>query len=161
VIGNLGLLPQMRLLHFLQRYMDGAIERHEGQVPVVRRPGVPTFDARNILEIATINGAGALGIGGVTGQVAPGFEADIVLLDARNFGIADGDPAGHIVLNSSSGDIDTVMVAGKLRKRNGEMLGVDMSKMLAARVAARDRVYKAAGQVPGGLNKTYWVWGQE
>jgi hypothetical protein len=41
------------------------------------------------------------------------------------------------------------------------MLGVDMSKMLAARVAARDRVYKAAGQVPGGLNKTYWVWGQE
>jgi cytosine/adenosine deaminase-related metal-dependent hydrolase len=161
VIGNLGLLPQMRLLHFLQRYMDGAIERHEGQVPVVRRPGVPTFDARNILEIATINGAGALGIGGVTGQVAPGFEADIVLLDARNFGIAEGDPAGHIVLNSSSGDIDTVMVAGKLRKRDGEMLGVDMGKMLAARVAARDRVYKAAGQVPGGLNKTYWVWGQE
>src|SRR6185436_10872908 len=43
VIGNLGLLPQMRLLHFLQRYMDGAIERHEGQVPVARRPGVPTF----------------------------------------------------------------------------------------------------------------------
>ena len=160
VIGNLGLLPQMRLLHFLQRYMDGAIERHEGQVPVVRRPGVPTLNARNILEFATTNGAAALGIGDVVGQIAPGFEADIVLLDARDFGIAEGDPAGHIVLNSSSGDVDTVMVAGKFRKRGGKMVGVDMRKMLAARVAARDRVYKAAGEVPGGLRKTYWGWGE-
>ena len=160
VIGNLGLLPQMRLLHFLQRYMDGAIERHEGQVPVVRRPGVPTLNPRNILEFATTNGAAALGIGDVVGQIAPGFEADIVLLDARNFGIAEGDPAGHIVLNSSSGDVDTVMVAGKFRKRGGMMVGVDLSKMLAARVAARDRIYKAAGEVPGGLHKSYWEWGQ-
>ena len=160
VIGNLGLLPQMRLLHFLQRYMDGAIERHEGLVPVVRRPGVPTLHPRDILEIATVNGAGALGIGDVTGQIAPGFEADIVLMDTRNFGVAEGDPAGHIVLNSSSGDIDTVMVAGTFRKRGGKMLGVDMSKMLAARVAARDRIYKAAGEVPGGLHKTYWGWGE-
>jgi cytosine/adenosine deaminase-related metal-dependent hydrolase len=160
VIGNLGLLPQMRLLHFLQRYMDGAIERHEGQVPVVRRPGVPTLDARNILEFATTNGAAALGIGDVVGQVAPGFEADIVLLDARNFGIAEGDPAGHIVLNSSSGDVDSVMVAGKFRKRGGKMIGVDLSRMLAARVTARDRVYKVAGEVPGGLHKTYWGWGK-
>jgi cytosine/adenosine deaminase-related metal-dependent hydrolase len=159
VIGNLGLLPQMRLLHFLQRYMDGAIERHEGQVPVVRRPGVPTLDARNILEFATRNGAAALGIGDVVGPIAPGLEADNVLLDARDFGIAEGDPAGHIVLNSSSGDVDTVMVAGKFRKRGGKMVGVDMSKMLAARVAARDRVYKVAGEVPGGLHKTYWGWG--
>ena len=161
VIGNLGLLPQMRLLHFLQRYMDGAVERHEAQVPVVRRPGVPTLNPRDILEIATINGAAALGIGDVAGQIAPGFEADIVLLDARNFGIAEGDPAGHIVLNSSSGDVDTVMVAGKFRKRGGKMVGVEMNKMLAARVAARDRVYKAAGEVPGGLRKTYWAWGAE
>ncbi len=159
VIGNLGLLPQMRLLHFLQRYMDGAIERHEGLVPVVRRPGVPTLHPRDILDIATINGAGALGIGDVTGQIAPGFEADIVLMDTRNFGVAEGDPAGHIVLNSSSGDIDSVMVAGTFRKRGGKMLGVDMSKMLAARVAARDRIYRAAGEVPGGLHKTYWGWG--
>jgi 5-methylthioadenosine/S-adenosylhomocysteine deaminase len=160
VIGNLGLLPQMRLLHFLQRYMDGAIERHEAQVPVVRRPGVPTLNARDILEIATTNGAAALGIGDVAGQIAPGFEADIVLMDARNFGIAEGDPAGHIVLNSSSGDVDSVMVAGRFRKRGGKMIDVDMKKMLAARVAARDRVYATAGEVPGGLHKTYWAWGE-
>lgn len=158
VIGNLGLLPQMRLLHFLQRYMDGAIERHEGQVPVVRRPGVPTLDARNILEFATINGAAALGIDDVVGQIAPGYQADIVLMDAREFGVAEGDPAGHIVLNSSSGDVDSVMVAGQFRKRAGKMIGVDMAKMLSNRVAARDRVYKTAGEVPGDLHKTYWGW---
>ena len=64
------------------------------------------------------------------------------------------------MLNSSSSDVDSVMVAGTFRKRGGKMLGVDMSKMLAARVAARDRIYKAAGEVPGGLHKTYWGWGE-
>lgn len=161
VIMNLGLLPQMRLMHFLQRYMDGAVERHEGQVPVVRRPGVPTLDARNILDFATVNGAAALGLGEVAGQIAPGFQADIVLMDTRSFGMAEGDPAGHIVLNSSSGDIDTVMVGGKLRKRGGKMIGVDLEKMVASRLAARDRVYKKAGEVPGGLHKTYWGWHKE
>ncbi|MCC6304959.1 MAG: amidohydrolase family protein [Rhodobacteraceae bacterium] len=158
VIMNLGLLPQMRLLHFLQRYMDGAIERHEGQVPVVRRPGVPTLDARNILNFATVNGAAALGIGDVVGQIAPGFQADIVLMDTRSFGMAEGDPAGHIVLNSSSGDIDTVMVAGRLKKRAGRMIGIDHGRMIADRLAVRDRVYKRAGEIPGDLHKTYWGW---
>ena len=64
------------------------------------------------------------------------------------------------MLNSSSGDVDTVMMAGNFRKRGGKMVGVELSKMLAARVAARDRIYKAAGEVPGGLHKSYWEWDQ-
>ena len=160
VIMNLGLLPQMRLLHFLQRYMDGAIERHEGQFPVTRRPGVPTLNPRDIVNFATRNGAGSLGIADCVGQIAPGFQADIVLMDTRDFGRAEGDPAGHVVLNSSSGDIDTVMVAGEFRKRDGKMLGVDLGAIRKAREAARDRVYDRAGEKPGGLHKTYWPWGE-
>ena len=160
VIMNLGLLPQMRLLHFLQRYMDGAIERHEGQFPVARRPGVPTLNPRDIVNFAIRNGAGALHIADCVGQIAPGFQADIVLLDTRKFGRAEGDPAGHVVLNSSTGDVDTVMVAGTMKKRNGEMIGVDHAAILKARDAARDRVYERAGEVIGDLHKTSWPWGE-
>ena len=160
VIMNFGLLPQMRLLHYLQRFMDGIHERHEGQSPVSRRPGVPTLSARDIVRFATSNSAAAIGLGDVVGQIAPGFQADIVLLDTRSFGQAEGDPACHVVMNSSLGDVHSVMVAGEFRKRDGRMVGVDMPKMLAERVAARDRVYKAAGEVPGVIKKGYWNWGQ-
>ena len=54
---NLGLLPQMWLMHSLQRYMDGVVERHEARVPNVRRKGTPTVSPRNILDFATVNGA--------------------------------------------------------------------------------------------------------
>lgn len=161
VIMNLGLLPQMRLMHYLQRYMDGLVERHEGRVPVVRRRGTPTLNPRDIVNFATLNGAGALGISDCIGQIAPGFQADIVLLDTRNFGMAEGDPAGHVVLNTTGGDVSTVMVAGAFRKRDGAMVDVDLPSMLRAREAARDKVYERAGEVSGGLHKTYWPWGPD
>lgn len=159
VIMNYGLLAQMRLLFFLQRYMDGVIERHEGQFPVARREGVPTLSPRDILRFVTTNGAEANGVGDVVGQIAPGFQADIVLLDTRSFGRGEGDPAGHIVTNSSLGDIHTVMVAGAFRKRDGKMVGVNMEKMLSERIAARDRIYQLAGEKPGEYKKSYWPWG--
>ena len=157
-IVNLGLLPQMRLMFFLQRYMDGVVERHEAQVPVKRRSGVPTFSPRDIVKIATQNGAKAIWIDDVVGQIAPGYQADLVLLDTRDFGLSEGDPAGHVVVNSSAGDVDTVMVAGEFKKRDGKMVGVDLAAMLAERQATRDRVYAKAGEVPGGLHKTFWSW---
>lgn len=158
VIMNLGLLPQMRLLFFLQRFMDGNNERLEGQFPVTRRPGVPVFSPRDIVRFATSSGAEAIWIGDVVGRVAPGLQADLVLFDTRNFGRAEGDPAGHIVLNSSAGEIDTVMVAGEFRKKGGRMVGVDMARMLAERNAARDRVYNTAGEGIGGMRQTHWLW---
>ena len=160
VIMNYGLLPQMRLLFYLQRYIDGLNERIEGQFPVSRRPGTPTLSARDIVRCATTNCAEAVGLGAEVGQIAPGFQADIVLLDTRQFGRAEGDPAAHLVNNCSAGDIQTVMVAGQFRKRDGKMVGVDIGKMLSAREAARDRIYKEAGEVPGKIKRGYWHWGE-
>lgn len=160
VIMNLGLMPQMRLLYILQRFLDGINERYEAQVPIARRPGVPSFTPRDIVRFATSNGGKALWIGDKVGQLAPGFQADLVLIDGRDFGLAEGDPAGHVVLNSSAGEVDTVMVAGEFRKRDGKMTSADTAKMLAAREAARDRVYASAGTRPGELDRTYWKWSE-
>ena len=160
VIMNYGLHHQMRLCFYLQRYMDGVNERHEAQSPVSRRPGVPTFSTRDVLRTTTTNCAEANGVGDIVGQIAPGYQADLLLLDTSLFGRAEGDAAGHVVLNSSSGDIKSVMVAGEFRKRDGKMVGVDMAKMLAAREKARDHIYAGAGQVPGKPKLGYWHWGE-
>lgn len=157
-IMNLGILPQMRLLYLLQRYIDGMSERLESQVPVARRPGVPTLSVRDVVRFGTTNGQAAIWLGDSVGQVAPGFQADLVLLDARVFGRAEGDPAAHVILNSSLGDVHSVMVAGEFRKRDGRLVGVDTSQMLAEREAARDRVYKAAETTPGKMERTHWNW---
>jgi len=161
VIMIYGLIAQMRLLFFLQRYMDGVIERHEGQFPILRRKGVPTLAPGDIVRFVTSNGAEANGVGHVVGQIAPGYQADIVLLDTRSFGRGEGEPAGHVVTNCSQGDVRTVMVAGQFRKRDGKMVGVDMEKMLSERIAARDRIYARAGEKPGQYKKAYWPWGAE
>jgi hypothetical protein len=52
------------------------------------------------------------------------------------------------------------MTAGQFRKRNGKMIGVDMANMLSAREAARNRIYKEAGEVPGKIKHGYWHWGE-
>lgn len=157
---NLGVMPQMRILYILQRFMDGIEERHEGH-PFARRPGVPTFAPRDIVKFATANGGKALGIGDTVGQIAPGYQADLVLIDGRDFGISEGDPAGHIVLNSSAAEVDSVMVAGEFRKRDRKMVGIETGKVVKLREAARDRVYASVGTRPGELKRTYWNWAED
>jgi cytosine/adenosine deaminase-related metal-dependent hydrolase len=156
---SLGIMPQMRLLHFLQRYLDGMQERLEGQVPVARRPGVPTLTLRDIFRFGTTNGHAALGLASAVGEVAPGFQADLVLLDARTFGRAEGDPAAHVILNSSHGDVHSVLVAGEFRKRDGRLVGVDTERMVSERETARRRVFEAAGARPQ-FDRTVWGWAE-
>ncbi|QSB12660.1 amidohydrolase family protein [Natronosporangium hydrolyticum] len=153
---NPAILPQMRLLYLLQRYLDGAQERAEGQVPVARRPGSPRLSAREVLRAGTVHGAAALGWAESVGPLAPGFAADLVLLDIGRFGPAEGDPAAQVVLGSHLGEIDTVIVGGELRKRAGRLLGVDLPAMAAKRLAARDRVLAAAGNPPPA--RQWWGW---
>jgi 5-methylthioadenosine/S-adenosylhomocysteine deaminase len=52
-----------------------------------------------------------------------------VLIETRPFGMSIGDPAAHVVLQTTSKDIDTVFVAGEIRKRDGRLVGVDLGEL--------------------------------
>jgi endonuclease V-like protein UPF0215 family len=41
-------------------------------------------------------------------------------------------------------NVDTVLIAGKVMKRNGQLAGVDFERLNRLGNEARDRVYKAA-----------------
>ena len=97
-----------------------------GQANVM--PEDVTLTTREALEWATVNGARALGLDDRVGTLTPGKQADIVLIDATAFNLAGWnrrDPVGTIVLQAHPGNVDTVLVAGEIVKRNGMLVNVD------------------------------------
>jgi hypothetical protein len=48
------------------------------------------------------------------------------------------DPVGAVVLGMDTGNVDTVFVAGKAKKRGGALLGVDLKRIAADATASRD-----------------------
>lgn len=101
--------------------------------------------ARDVLEFATIEGARACGLDHKIGTLTPGKEADLILLRTDRFNVMPLNSAvGAAVLNMDSSNVDTVLVAGRIVKRNGRMLGHDTKRVEALVNAARDRVMAKA-----------------
>ncbi|CAG9166367.1 amidohydrolase family protein [Cupriavidus pampae] len=99
-----------------------------------------------VLASATVNGARAAGLAHAIGTLTPGKQADLIMV--RTDGVAVfplTDAVGTIVQAVERADVDTVMVAGQLRKRGGKLIGVDVAKLHAEAVASRDYLLEAGG----------------
>src|SRR5690606_7587767 len=89
------------------------------------------------LALATREGARALGLGDVVGELRVGLQADIALIrrDApRSQPLHDG-PAS-LLYSATSTDVDTVLVAGRTLMRGRRLLTIDKATVLNE-VAAR------------------------
>jgi cytosine/adenosine deaminase-related metal-dependent hydrolase len=99
-----------------------------------------------VLRYATVNGAKALGLDAKVGSLAPGKEADIILLDATRINVAPlNHVPGAVVSLMDRTNVETVIVAGKIRKWQGQLLGVDLQRLRQQLEASRDYVFQAAG----------------
>ena len=110
-------------------------------------PDVPNpLTTRDVLRYGTINGAKALRLDGKTGSLTPGKEADIIILDATRINVAPLNQApGAVVSLMDRTNVETVIVAGKVRKWKGQLLDVDLPHLRRQLEASRDYVFKAAG----------------
>lgn len=73
-----------------------------------------------VLELATMGGARALGLAAEIGSIEVGKKADLVLVK-----VPDGkDPVEALVLGTRASDVVHVIVDGALRVRQGRMVGV-------------------------------------
>lgn len=105
-----------------------------------------------VLQAATVNGAYAAGLESSIGSLTPGKQADVIMLRTDGVGTLPAtSPIGAIVHAAGRADVDTVMVAGQLRKRAGKLLGVDLPKLMAEVTASRDYLFAASGYVPPEL----------
>ena len=95
--------------------------------------------SRDVLRFATLEGAKGLRLDRKIGSLTPGKEADIVLLDASAINVAPlNHVPGAVVTLMERSNVDTVMVAGKIRKWNGELIGFDVPKLRAELDTSRD-----------------------
>lgn len=94
--------------------------------------GYKTVSAASALQIATLEGARALGLADQIGSLRPGKQADLMLLRASDINLVGGlhDPIGTVVTAAHPGNIDTVLVAGTPVKRDGRLLYGDLPRAL-------------------------------
>ena len=106
----------------------------------------PLLNTRDVLRFATMNGAKGLRLDRKTGSLTPGKEADILLLDATRLNVAPlNHVPGAVVGLMDRTNVETVIVAGRIRKWKGRLLGVDLASLRSSLEASRDYVFNAAG----------------
>ena len=108
----------------------------------------PTPDlitARQVLRWATLDGAKVAGLADRTGSLTPGKKADIVIIDGNAVNTYPViDPVAAVVCAADISNVDTVIIDGVIRKRDGKLLA-DLAGPRAAVGASRDYL---VSQVP-------------
>lgn len=123
-IGPVDFFSQMRAAYALQRSNIQAAARR-GTAPI------EAVGVRDILRMATLGGAEAAHIDHLVGSLTPGKRADVVVLNTRalNAGPVNHAP-GSVVQLMDTSNVDTVIVDGRVVKRRGQLLGVDVDHVL-------------------------------
>lgn len=122
--GEMFTAARIALVH--QRSLDNQAFRQaaRGTDPVI--PPTSTLRTIDALRWATVEGARMLGQLDRIGTVTPGKQADLVLIDARRPNMQPlHDPVAAALMQTSLANIDSVMVAGRWRKRGGRLVGDD------------------------------------
>jgi 5-methylthioadenosine/S-adenosylhomocysteine deaminase len=104
------------------------------------------LSARRVLQIATSEGARAMGIGDTVGSLKPGKRADLIMVNTRsvNLGVF-GDPAHMLVTAAEPANVDTVVVDGRILKRNGKLTAMNVDQIVQEASAANLALRKRAG----------------
>jgi len=124
---------QMRSVLGLQR----AIATRDGKSPV---------STREVLAYATTEGARANGLDSKVGSLSPGKHADIVMLRTDRMNVTPlNDPFTAVVAGMDTGNVDTVLIDGRIMKRRGELLHVDWPSLRRHAEQARDHVIAKSG----------------
>jgi cytosine/adenosine deaminase-related metal-dependent hydrolase len=106
----------------------------------------PLLTCRDVLDMATIDGARSIWLDHRIGTLAPGKAADIVLLRADGLHMSPlNDPIAAVVTSANAGDVDTVLVAGRVRKRDGALVGVDVDHLRTRAAESRDYLVQTSG----------------
>ncbi|WP_448628482.1 amidohydrolase family protein [Geodermatophilus sp. URMC 64] len=102
--------------------------------------------ARDMLAMATLDGARACGLDDRIGSLEPGKQADVLLLRADAPNLAPvSDPVGAVVLAATTANVDGVLVAGRWVKRDGAFLARDLRAVIGLAAASNEHLVDAAG----------------
>ena len=131
------MLTQARIALGQQRSLDNFAYRElHGSIPPTS-----TITTREALSWVTVEGARMLKMWHRIGSLAPGKQADLVMIRATDLNMQPvHDAVNSVVMQTSLANIDSVMVAGQWKKRHGQLLGVDLAPKLAALRASGSKI---------------------
>jgi len=117
--------------------MDVAAKLHK-----MNRMDPTILDAETVLNMATAEGADAIGLGKVVGSLEEGKQADVIVIDMQKPHLVPMyHPISHIVYAAKGSDVRDVMVNGKVLVKDGRLLTIDLEKLFE-RVAEVGRLIK-------------------
>ena len=108
----------------------------------VRSPDYPGWlTAPQALTMATSGGARALGLGDRLGRVAPGYLADLVLVNVDSIYLRPlNDATRQLVFCETGHGVETVLVGGRVVVQDGRVLTVDEAQLVKKVQVAADRL---------------------
>ncbi len=111
------------------------------------------MSTRDVIRAATRDGARAAGLGGKTGSLEPGMQADVIVLRTDRPNIWPiNDPIGAVVWGMDTSNVDRVLVGGRPVLRGGA-LEADVGRARTMATEARGRVAAAAGLAVGAASE--------
>jgi len=97
----------------------------------VTRLDPTVMNAQTVVRMATIEGAGALGMDKVTGSLEVGKKADIIIIGLNKPHLTPlYSEYSHLVYAASGADIDTVIINGKVVMENRSLLTIDETEVM-------------------------------
>lgn len=106
--------------------------------------------ADDMLRFATVEAARAVKLEHKVGRLTPGLGADVIVVDTAAVGMFPlNNPVGTLVYGTRASDVRDIFVAGKLVKRHGALVDVDLARLRNLAETARDRVLEGTGFEPG------------
>jgi 5-methylthioadenosine/S-adenosylhomocysteine deaminase len=136
---SIDMFGEMHAALVLQRWAaHGASKRGEA-VP-------PRLTVRDMLEFATVRGAQNAALAHKIGTLAPGKEADIVLIRAGDINTLPlTNAVATVVSYAHAGNVDTVFIAGQPRKWAGKPVDVDVAAVRERVQRSRDQLFARRG----------------
>jgi cytosine/adenosine deaminase-related metal-dependent hydrolase len=87
--------------------------------------------AETVLELATINGARALGLDGEIGSLEVNKQADLILISFRNPHLIPAhNQISHLVYAATGSDVDTVIIDGRIVMKNRRVMTIDEENVI-------------------------------
>ena len=129
---DLDMWEEMRLAALLQKI--------ENMDPAV-------LPARQVLAMATIEGATAIGLSEELGSIKAGKRADIIQVSTEDVHyVPTFDIVSHLVYVSDEQDVTTVVVDGRILMKNQEILTIETKKL-------KERAVELAARIKNKLRK--------
>ncbi|HEY7221528.1 MAG TPA: amidohydrolase family protein [Candidatus Binatia bacterium] len=109
------------------------------------------ISSQRVLEMATIDGARALGLGDQIGSLTPGKRADLILVRTTDVNMLPFTiPTNMIVQAAQPSNVEAVIVDGRFLKRDGKLTTIDIAELARDAADTIERARKEAAKEGAG-----------